>query len=70
MSWKTINQILGIAMTDPIFWQEFQHNPLRIIQQHGFELTDEEKKTLCTASREDLAAFCQYLIGRLGIPEL
>ncbi|GCE12817.1 hypothetical protein [Tengunoibacter tsumagoiensis] len=69
MSWKTINQILGMALHDPLFWQMFQHDPLVFLQSRDFELTEDEKKVLCQSGHQDLAAFCQYLIDQLGCPE-
>jgi hypothetical protein len=69
MSWKMINQILGLALADSEFWQELQHDPLAAVQKQGFELTAEEKEVFCKASTADLTLFSQYLLARLDPPE-
>jgi hypothetical protein len=66
MSWRIVNRILGLAAADPVFWQAFQRDPLATIQEHGFELTEEEREAFRTMNTEDLAVCCQSLLEQLA----
>lgn len=69
MSWKMINQILGLAVADPDFWRDLQQNPLDAVQKQGFELINEEIEVFSQGETADLAQFSRYLLERLDPPE-
>jgi hypothetical protein len=66
VSWKTINQILGLACIDPEFWQALQKDPVTTIRAQGFELTTHEQKVVAEAASLNLPEFCQHLLERLA----
>lgn len=66
MSWKTINQILGLAAVDQQFWKELKKDPLTVCQNRGFELTAEEKAVLSRIHADTLSEFSQRLLDELG----
>ncbi len=69
MSWRIVNQILGLAAADPVFWQELQRDPLAAIQKQGFGLTIEEEEAFRAMDTENLALCCQYLLEQLTSSE-
>ncbi|EFH88900.1 Os1348 family NHLP clan protein [Ktedonobacter racemifer] len=66
MSWKTINQILGLATADQEFWKALQTNPLATIHSQGFELTAEEQEVFKNMEAETISEFCRYLLDKLS----
>lgn len=45
MSWKVINEILGLAIADADFYEELRRDPLKAIQIHGFPLLYSNQST-------------------------
>lgn len=66
VSWKTINQILGLACVDSEFWQALQQDPVTTIKAQGFELTVQEQEVVAEAASLNLPEFCQHLLERLA----
>jgi hypothetical protein len=65
MSWKVINQILGLAAIDKAFAQELLQDPIAAVRIRGFELTPEEQKTIEEISVSNLREFSQHLLQEL-----
>lgn len=66
MSWRTINIILGIAATDPDFFEDLKRDPQEAVSRHGLDLTPQELNVLKSISATGLAEFSQELIDKLG----
>jgi hypothetical protein len=66
MSWRTVNQILGLASIDPKFRQILQDDPLSATEVLGFELTPEEQEVFRTCASLSFAEFCQQLLEQLA----
>jgi len=66
MSWKTINQILGLASIDPEFRQILQVDPVSAVEARGFDLTGEEQEVFKELSPLHFPEFCQRLLERLA----
>lgn len=66
MSWRTINQILGLASIDPAFRQTLQDDPLSATEVLGFELTSEEQEVFNECRYLSFADLCQHLLERLA----
>lgn len=65
MSWKVINQILGLAAIDREFAQKLLQDPLAAVRTQGFQLTPEEQKTIEEISASSLREFSQHLLQEL-----
>ena len=65
MSWKVINQILGLAAIDKEFAQKLLQDPLAAVRTHGFQLTSEEQKVLGEISASNLRDLSQQLLQEL-----
>ncbi|WP_126582078.1 hypothetical protein [Tengunoibacter tsumagoiensis] len=65
MSWKIINEIMGLATLDDQFARKLLVEPLQAIQEHGFQLTDEEKKIFEHSQAQDIYELSQILLDRL-----
>jgi len=65
MSWKTINQILGLAAVDKEFAQALLKEPVAAVQARGFQLTPEEQRVLSGISASDMHELSQRLIQEL-----
>lgn len=65
MSWKIVNQILGLAAIDEEFAQELLKNPLTAVQARGFQLTSEEQRVFSEISASNLQELSQHLIREL-----
>ena len=57
MSWKIINEILGLAIVDPTFQGKLLASPLSAVQERGFDLTPEETDILQCIHAHDLCEF-------------
>jgi|GEM_PF-1368223 hypothetical protein len=66
MSWKTLNQILGLAGIDEGFWQDLQKDPVAAIEARGFALHPDERAFLSRTIVTDLADFSRVLQDRFG----
>lgn len=66
MSWKSINEILGLAIVDPDFCKALLADPLFAAQQEGFALTEEEQKILSEIHEDQLFKLSQQLMTRLA----
>lgn len=69
MSWKIINEILGLAIVDPTFQNKLLASPLSAVQEQGFNLTSEEMHILQCIQTHDLCEFSQRLIEELHLNE-
>lgn len=65
MSWKIVNQILGLAAIDKKFAQELLTEPLAAIQARGFQLTDEEQEAFRLISARTMSELSQQLLQKL-----
>jgi hypothetical protein len=66
MSWKVINKILGLAATDPGFFQALQQQPLTSIQAQGFILAPDEQAVFEKIDATDLSEFSQRVLDALA----
>lgn len=69
MSWKMINQILGLASINPTFQQQLQEDPLVALEARDFELTSEELEVFKTSASLPFSQFCQCLLETLDPDE-
>ena len=65
MSWKILNEIIGLASIDQNFCQELLADPLKAVEAHQFSLTDEEKNVLRGIRANDIYEFSQYVYAQL-----
>ena len=65
MSWRIVNQILGLAAIDKEFAQELLKEPLVAVQARGFQLTPEEERVFSAATVSNLQELSQYLIQQV-----
>lgn len=66
MSWKAINELIGLATVDPAFYEQLLVQPLKAIQERGFELTPYELGLIETIQANDIVEFGQQLVAKLG----
>ncbi len=66
MSWRVINDIIGLATINPDFCRAFLDNPTQAARAHGFTLTLEEEQVLNTIKVNDIYEFSQKLIEHFG----
>lgn len=66
MSWKVINEILGLAIADTDFYEELRRDPLKAIQAQGFQLLEEEKQAFTSLQLDDLSTLSQHLTELFG----
>ncbi len=66
MSWRVINQILGLASVDQDFCRALLDNPLKASAEKGFELTPEERNVLANIQAQDIYEFSQAVVNKLG----
>ncbi len=66
MSWKIINQILGLAAVDKEFAQALLKEPVAAVQARGFQLTPEEQEVFSGISASNMHEFSQRLIQELS----
>lgn len=66
MSWRTVNQILGLASIDPTFRHILQDNPLSATRALGFELTPEEQKVFRECASLNFTEFCLCVFQQLA----
>lgn len=66
MSWKTINILLGLAATDPAFFQLLRNDPRQALAAHSLDLTSHELAVLQGISATTLDEFSRQLIEQLG----
>lgn len=66
MSWKVINELIGLASIDQDFCQELLTNPLDAVEAHGFPLTDEEKDVFGSIQVRNIHEFSQRVYAQLG----
>lgn len=62
MSWSTVNEVLGLAIVDPIFRSKLLSSPLSAVQEREFDLTSEELRIIQEINARDLAEFSQCII--------
>lgn len=65
MSWKVLNEILGLAVIDQNFAQVLLQNPLIAVRSKGFQLTSEEERVLQGIKSQDLTQFSRHLLRAL-----
>ena len=68
MSWKTINEILGLAVTDDDFAQELLANPVDAVKKRGYRLTAEELEVFRLSASDTLPLFSQRVLRYLANP--
>ena len=68
MSWKTINEILGFAVTDDEFAQELLANPVDAVKKRGYQLTAEELEVFRLSTSDTLPVFSQRVLRYLAGP--
>lgn len=62
MSWQTIDDMLGLAIIDPVFREELLHSPVAAAKDRGFRLTPDEERLVETIRARDLSEFSQYIV--------
>ncbi len=65
MSWKVLNEIIGLASIDQNFCQELLVDPLKAIEARQFSLTDEEREVLRGIRARDIHEFSQHVYAQL-----
>jgi hypothetical protein len=63
MSWQAIDEMLGLALIDPVFCEALLREPIRAAEDQGFKLTAEEKRFFQGIRAHDLSEFSQRLIA-------
>ena len=66
MSWKTVNKILGLAMTDKLFAEKLLKNPREALNTYGILLPIDELNVLCACQARSLHELSQQLLEKLG----
>ncbi|GCE27621.1 hypothetical protein KDA_31050 [Dictyobacter alpinus] len=66
MSWSILNEILGLAIIDPVFQKKLLSSPLDAIYEREFVLSPEEIHVLQHIHVHDLAEFSQCIIDNLS----
>ncbi|GCE31281.1 hypothetical protein KDA_67650 [Dictyobacter alpinus] len=66
MTWKTINEILGLASIDPEFCEHLLANPIAAIDSKGYLLTIEERRVLYNIQAKDIYDFSTQLLRKTG----
>lgn len=66
MSWKTVNEILGLASIDSEFCRELLQKPLDAVQKKGFDLTDREREVIGKIVADNLYEFSQVVFTELA----
>lgn len=61
ISWKTINQIIGLPTINPAFRQQLQEDPLAALEEQGVTLTPEELAVFKSFASLPFAQFCERL---------
>ncbi len=68
MSWKTVNEILGLASIDSEFCRELLEKPLDAIRKKDFDLTDREREVMGKIVADNLYEFSLIVFTEL-VPE-
>jgi hypothetical protein len=66
MSWKILNKILGLAVTDKVFAEKLLKEPEEALNAYGIVLPDDELKLLCECQAPSLHELSQQLVNKLG----
>lgn len=66
MSWKTVNEILSLALIDTNFCQDLLDNPLGAIQRYDFPLTEHEQQVISQIKVNDLTQLSQVILEQLA----
>jgi hypothetical protein len=66
MSWKILNKILGLAITDKVFAEKLLKEPQEALSAYGIRLPDDELKLLCECQAQSLHELSQQLVKKLG----
>jgi hypothetical protein len=66
MSWEVINEMLGLALVDHEFCQQFLVDPLAAACAHAFDLTPQEQEMLAKIGTHDLYEFGHTLLSLLA----
>ncbi len=66
MSWKIINEILGLAVTDDDFAHDLLTNSVDAVEKRGYRLTTEEREAFHLSSSDTLLLFSQRLLRNLS----
>jgi hypothetical protein len=62
MSWQTIDEMLGLALIDPVFREELLQAPLVAAKERGFKLTSDEECLVQSIRAYDLSEFSQCIV--------
>ncbi len=65
MSWQTMNKILLRAMIDPLFAEKLLDDPIRTVQESGFDITLEEQQILSSTKVSDVSELSRLLLTQL-----
>ncbi len=66
MSWKTVNEILGLASINSEFCQELLRKPLDAVQKRGFQLSQHEREVMSKIIANNLYEFSQVVFTELA----
>jgi hypothetical protein len=67
MSWKVINEVLGLAVIDSDFCRKLMASPVIAIEEKGFQLTQAEKEALLAITARDIYEFSELALELLPI---
>jgi hypothetical protein len=65
MSWKVVNKILGLAMTDKFFAEKLLHTPQEALDAYGIVLPENELRILCNCQARTLQELSLQLMEKL-----
>ncbi len=63
MSWKNLNEMIGMAAIDQQFCQKLLQSPISAIDEQGYVLTPEEREIVATIRAADIQEFCEQLLA-------
>lgn len=66
MSWKTVNEILGLASINSEFCRELLQKPLDAICKKDFDLTDREREVMGKIVADNLYEFSLIVFTELA----
>lgn len=67
MSWKAINELMGLAIVDPDFCQELLADPHAAIRKKDFDLTTKELEVIGTIRADNIAEFSKIIMSNRSL---
>ena len=63
MSWKVLNEIIGLASIDAEFCKKLLAHPVEAIEEAGYQLTAQEREVLQNIHAIDIYEFSKKLLA-------